>query len=67
MMWEHAVLWLAAAVLCWVAVLSGGCSLIPQTAVTPAVVPVRQVAVLTEPPWWVQNAESFVRSREPVE
>ena len=65
--WEHAALWIFYAVLCWVAVLSGGCALIPQSAVVPAVVPVRQVTVMTEQPWWVQNAESFVRSREPVE
>ena len=60
--WEHAGLWLAAAVLCWVAVLSGGCTLIPQ----PAVAPVRQVAVI-ERPWWADNADAFLRSREPVE
>ena len=63
-MWEHAVLWLAAAVLCWVAVLSGGCTLIPQPAVVPAVAPVvRQVIVLPDAPWWVQNARRFVEEQ----
>ena len=64
--WEHAALWTAFAVLCWCAVLSGGCTLIPQPAVVPAVVPVRQVAVI-ERPWWADNADAFIRSREPVE
>ena len=62
MMPEHAGLWWAFAALCWVAVLSG-CAIIPQAAVTPAVVPVRQVTVLTEPPWWVQNARRFVEEQ----
>jgi hypothetical protein len=64
--WEHAVLWLAAAAACWLAVLSGGCTLLPQSAVAPAVVPLRPVTVMAEP-WWVHNADAFIRSREPVE
>jgi hypothetical protein len=63
--WEHAVLWLAAAAVCWLAVLSG-CTLIPQSDLAPAVVPLRPVTVM-ERPWWVDNADAFVRSREPVE
>jgi hypothetical protein len=65
LMWEHVALWMAFAVLCLCGVCCG-CSLIPQTAVTPGVVPVRQVTLMAEP-WWVQNAESYVRSREPVQ
>jgi hypothetical protein len=63
--WEHAVLWLAAAAACWLAVLSGGCSLIPQSAVAP--VPVVRPVTVMERPWWADNADAFVRSREPVE
>jgi len=64
--WEHAALWIFYAVLCWVAVLSGGCTLIPQPAVVVAPVAVRQVTAM-ERPRWADNAESFVRSQEPVE
>jgi hypothetical protein len=64
--WEHAVLWLAAAAACWLAVLSGGCTLIPQPAVAPVPVAVRHVTAM-ERPWWVDNADAFIRSREPVE
>jgi hypothetical protein len=67
MMWEHVGLWGAFAVLCWVTVLSG-CVLVPQPAVVsvPASV-ARQVTVMQAKPWWVENADAFVRSREPVE
>ena len=65
LMWEHVALWMAFAVLCLCGVCCG-CTLIPQPAVVPAVVPVRQVAVM-ERPWWADNAEAYVRSRESVQ
>ena len=62
LMWEHVALWTAFAALCLCGVCCGG-SLIPQPAVVPAVVPVRQVIVLPDAPWWVQNARRFVEEQ----
>ena len=63
--WEHAALWTAFAVLCLCGVCCG-CTLIPQPAVVVAPVPVRQVTAM-ERPWWADNADAFVRSRESVQ